>query len=86
VTGDGGEGNGDAAPAWLEMGRGSQRGDWGCGGGELAQPPRESAGQDGGSPALIHDWRCRPSRGGGEVSRSGTLNGIESGPISAKKT
>ena len=55
VTGDGGEGNGDAAPAWLEMGRGSQRGDWGCGGRELAQPPRESAGQDGGSPALIHD-------------------------------
>jgi hypothetical protein len=62
-------------------GRAGVTGDDGAGIGDA--PPRESADQDGGSPALIHDWRCRPARGGGEVSRSSTLNGIESGPISA---
>jgi hypothetical protein len=62
-------------------GRAGVTGDGGAGNGDA--PPRESADQDGGSPALIHDWRYRPARGGGEVSRSSTLNGIESGPISA---
>ena len=62
-------------------GRAGVTGDGGAGNGDA--PPRESADQDGGSPALIHDWRYRPARGGGEVSRSSMLNGIESGPISA---
>jgi hypothetical protein len=62
-------------------GRAGVTGDGGAGNGDA--PPRESVDQDGGSPALIHDWRCRPARGGGEVSRSSTLNGIESSPISA---